>query len=84
MKFIAKLFGLKLHNEQESKLLKTQNKILQEAIVEINNRCADLERENALLRKRIADKTAADSTMEKLIKELSLMELEYMEPVGDA
>ena len=84
MKFIAKLFGLKLHNEQESKLLKTQNKILQEAIVEITNRCADLERENALLRKRIADKTAADSTMEKLIKELSLMELEYMEPVGDA
>lgn len=84
MKLIAKLFGLKLHDEQESKLLKIQNKILEQAIVEINNRCADFERENALLRKQIADKAASGSTMEKLIRELSLMELEYMEPVGDA
>lgn len=84
MKLIAKLLGLKLYDEQESKLLKIQNKILEQAVVELNNRCAELERENALLRKQIADFGQAGTTMEKLIRELSLMELEYMEPVGDA
>jgi len=84
VKLIAKLLGLKLYDEQESKLLKIQNKILEQAVVELNNRCAELERENALFRKQIADFGQAGTTMEKLIRELSLMELEYMEPVGDA
>lgn len=82
---ILKYFGLSPENTEEYKLLKLQNKVLEAALADAQDRLSVLASDNHMLKEKLfADSKKEDLALQKLIDELDILVLESMEPVGDA
>ena len=82
---ILKYFGLSPENTEEYKLLKLQNKILEAALADAQDRLSVLASDNHMLKEKLfTNSKKEDLALQKLIDELDILVLESMEPVGDA
>ncbi len=82
---ILKFFGLSTENTEEYKLLKLQNKVLEAALADAQDRLSNLASDNQLLKEKLfTNSEKEDLALQKLINELDILVLESMEPVGDA
>ena len=82
---ILKYFGLSPENTEEYKLLKLQNKVLEAALADAQDRLSVLASDNHMLKEKLfTNSKQEDLALQKLIDELDILVLESMEPVGDA
>ena len=82
---ILKFFGLSTENTEEYKLLKLQNKVLEAALADAQDRLSSLASDNQLLKEKLfTNSEKEDLALQRLIDELDILVLESMEPVGDA
>ena len=82
---ILKFFGLSTENTEEYKLLKLQNKVLEAALADAQDRLSSLASDNQLLKEKLfTNSEKEDLALQRLINELDILVLESMEPVGDA
>jgi vacuolar-type H+-ATPase subunit E/Vma4 len=82
---ILKFFGLSTENTEEYKLLKLQNKVLEAALADAQDRLSNLASDNQLLKEKLfTNSEKEDLALQRLINELDILVLESMEPVGDA
>ena len=82
---ILKYFGLSPENTEEYKLLKLQNKVLEAALADAQDRLSVLASDNHMLKEKLfTNSKEEDRALQKLIDELDILVLESMEPVGDA
>jgi hypothetical protein len=82
---ILKFLGFKVACPEEHRLLQFQNEVLHAAVRTMEDQFNDLLTENTKLRGKVSDYKKRDQeAFQKLMEEMDIIALEYMDPVGEA
>jgi uncharacterized protein YlxW (UPF0749 family) len=82
---LLKFLGFKVECPEEYRLLQFQNEVLHAAVRTMEEQFNDMLTENIELKEKVNDyKKRDEETFQKLMEEMDIIALEYMDPVGEA
>tara|TARA_Y100000593_G_C4227860_1_gene295394 strand:+ start:290 stop:547 length:258 start_codon:yes stop_codon:yes gene_type:complete len=82
---ILKFLGLKVACPEEYRLLQFQNEMLHAAVKTMEGQFNELLAENQKLKNKVSDyKKRDEEAFQKLMEEMDIIALEYMDPIGEA